>query len=274
MPDLAGYPRQVTSRITLTTSAATATEGQSVTFQADVANSGSLVPTGTVTFYDGNMVIGTASLQPSVFGWAGASITVSTLGVGSHTITAIYNGDGNFKGNMWAPVTETIVNPAYVVAEIPGTGVWRHSTQNGWQQLTPANASQVAVDSRGDVVAEIPGTGVWRYENATGWQRLTTADASQVGIAGNGIVAIEIPGTGVWRFEDSSGWQWLTPADASQISVAGNGIVAVEIPGTGVWRFEDATGWRQLTPADASQVAVDANGDVAVVIPSAGVWRV
>ena len=51
---------------------------------------------------------------------------------------------------------------APVAVEIPGSGVWRYEDATGWQQLTPANASQVGVDSAGDVVAEIPGFGVWR----------------------------------------------------------------------------------------------------------------
>jgi hypothetical protein len=165
---------------------------------------------------------------------------------------------------------------SFAVAEIAGAGVWRYSTSGGWKQLTPANASQVGVDGRGDVVAEIPGAGVWRYEDrlpGSHWQQLTPADASQVGIAGKGNVVAEIPGAGVWRFRDSTGWQQLTPADASLVSIDGNADVVAEIPGWGVWRFEDATGWQQLTTADASALAVSGTGFVAVEIAGAGVWR-
>jgi hypothetical protein len=52
-------------------------------------------PTGTVTFSDGGTVLGSAALQ-LVNGQYQASLTTAALDVGSHTITAAYNGDGNF----------------------------------------------------------------------------------------------------------------------------------------------------------------------------------
>ncbi len=274
--ELAPPVTPVSSTTALYASAATSNAGQSVTFTAYVSGPGSAAPTGTVTFYDGSTVLGTVRLSAFSGTTAYASFATSTLGVGNHSITAAYSGDANFKGSTSAAAAETVEAPppaTYVVSEIPGYGVWRYDSATGWQQLTPADASQVAVDARGDVVAEFSGYGVWRYEDSTGWQQLTPADAAQVGISGNGIVAAELPGYGVWRFEDATGWAQLTPANASQIAVAGNGIVAAELPGYGVWRYEDATGWQQLTPANASQGAVDAGGDVAVELPGYGVWR-
>ena len=59
--------------------------GQAIVFTAGVtANS----PTGTVTFKDGADVLGTA---PLILG--AATYAVSTLSPGSHSITAVYNGD-------------------------------------------------------------------------------------------------------------------------------------------------------------------------------------
>jgi hypothetical protein len=168
---------------------------------------------------------------------------------------------------------------SFAVAEIAGAGVWRYSSLSGWKQLTPANASQVGVDGRGDVVAEIPGAGVWRYEDGlpgSHWQQLTPADASQVSIAGKGNVVAEIPGAGVWRFRDTTGWQQLTPANASLVGIDGNADVVAEIPGAGVWRYLEGAGgnpWQQLTPADASALAISGTGFVAVEIAGAGVWR-
>ncbi len=106
------------------------------------------------------------------------------------------NGDGapdlvTAVPNNGADVAVLFSQPP-VVTEIPGAGVWRFEDATGWQQLTPADASQVGVDSRGDVVAEIPGAGVWRFEDATGWQQLTPTDAPLIRIA-DGDVAAEIP---------------------------------------------------------------------------------
>ncbi|HWE01986.1 MAG TPA: Ig-like domain-containing protein [Tepidisphaeraceae bacterium] len=58
-----------------------------------VAGSG-FVPTGMVTFYDGATPLASAMLVNGV-----ATITVTSLTTGSHTITAAYGGDMNFTAN-------------------------------------------------------------------------------------------------------------------------------------------------------------------------------
>ena len=56
--------------------------------------------TGTVSFHEGTTLLGTSSLNGS----ATAVLSVSTLIVGTHTITATYNGDGNFPRSTSNPV--------------------------------------------------------------------------------------------------------------------------------------------------------------------------
>ena len=65
--------------------------GQSVTITAGVTSSAG-IPTGTVTFYDGATVFGTGSLNGS----GQATLSISSLAAGSHSITASYGGNGNF----------------------------------------------------------------------------------------------------------------------------------------------------------------------------------
>ncbi len=78
--------------------------GQTVTFAAIVkAAQGSAVPTGTVTFSDGQTVLGTAPVSTV----GSASFSTSSLAAGTHTITASYGGDANFSRSS-ASVTETI----------------------------------------------------------------------------------------------------------------------------------------------------------------------
>ena len=60
-------------------------------------------PTGTVTFYDGASVLGTATLVSGV-----AQFTTSSLTAGSHTLTAVYAGDAVFQGSTSAAVTEQV----------------------------------------------------------------------------------------------------------------------------------------------------------------------
>jgi hypothetical protein len=195
----------------------------------------------------------------------GATDTTSNLTSNGQGFTVTYGSGSGSSGGGGGQGT-------YEVGEFAGQGVWRHSA-SGWQQLTSADATQVAVDGQGDVVGEFAGYGVWRYEDSTGWQQLTSADASQIFIVGNGTVIGEFAGYGVWRFADATGWQQLTSADASQLAVSSNGIVVGEFAGYGVWRFENATGWQQLTGANASHIGVDANGDVVGEFQGYGVWR-
>jgi len=80
--------------------------GQSVTFTATVTakSPGAGTPTGTVTFKDGPSTLGTGTLNGS----GQAMFTISTLAVGSHSITASYGGDANFNGSTSSKLTQTV----------------------------------------------------------------------------------------------------------------------------------------------------------------------
>src|SRR5262249_17385 len=83
------------SATALSSSAAPAVPGRAVTFTAPVrpAPASLSVPPGTVTFViDGVTQPGAVSLNAS----RQASITLSNLTVGSHTVRALYSGDANF----------------------------------------------------------------------------------------------------------------------------------------------------------------------------------
>jgi hypothetical protein len=81
------------------------TYGQSVTFTAQVTDSSSLTPTGTVTFYDGLTALGSSTLNGSGV----ATFSISTLIVGTHSsITAVYGGSANFVGSTSSPWTQTV----------------------------------------------------------------------------------------------------------------------------------------------------------------------
>lgn len=73
-----------------------------VTLTATVSSAGP-VATGSVTFYDGSTALGTAAVGAN----ARATLTVQTLGVGNHSLTASYSGDGNDQPSASATVTVT-----------------------------------------------------------------------------------------------------------------------------------------------------------------------
>jgi sugar lactone lactonase YvrE len=82
----------------------------SVTFTATVTpTSGTIVPTGTVTFLDGTTVIGTGTLSASGSGASAvAKLTLTTLPAGSQAITASYPGDTNNQASTTATLTEVV----------------------------------------------------------------------------------------------------------------------------------------------------------------------
>jgi len=74
--------------------------GQLVTFRAVVSRS---TATGVMQFFDGATLLGSAPLSGGI-----ASLTTSSLSVGSHSVTAQYGGDGNYNGSTSAVLTQTV----------------------------------------------------------------------------------------------------------------------------------------------------------------------
>ena len=91
--------------------------GQSATFTATVSplGPGAGTPTGTVTFLDGGSTIGSGTLSGGV-----ATLTISSLLAGNHTITTTYTGDGSFNGSAGSltgnPQVVNKATPAFSLA--------------------------------------------------------------------------------------------------------------------------------------------------------------
>ena len=93
----------------VTSSANPSAFNQSVTFTATVSTALGGTPTGTVKFLDGVTSLGVGTLSAGV-----TTFTTSSLAIGSHSITAQYNGD-----SVFAPTVSSAV--AQVVSHIPST---------------------------------------------------------------------------------------------------------------------------------------------------------
>jgi len=81
------------------------THGTAVTFTATIKPAFGGVATGTVTFKNGTTVLGTGTVNAS----NKATFTTSSLSVGTHTITATYQGDTHFKVST-SPAVKQVVN--------------------------------------------------------------------------------------------------------------------------------------------------------------------
>ncbi len=79
--------------------------GQMVTFTATVSPvaPGGGTPTGSVEFMDGSTTLGSAALSSGV-----ATFSTTSLSVATHSITAVYGGDGNFTTSTSSAVSQTV----------------------------------------------------------------------------------------------------------------------------------------------------------------------
>ncbi len=109
----------------LSASATTIAPGQSVTFQLIVGTGYDSAPTGTATFYSGSTLLGTVTVTPTTLTWpfinSAASLSVTTLPLGTDSITAQYSGDANYEAATSSPVQVTVAVPTQPVATLTVT---------------------------------------------------------------------------------------------------------------------------------------------------------
>jgi len=115
----------VATAATLISSKNPSTFGESVTLTATVTASGG-VPTGNVTFSDSGAVVGTVPL-----GSAGtATLTTSSMSVGTHALAASYGGAAGFTSSSSAMLSQ-VVN---AITPQPVTRFdWESGNLSGWQ---------------------------------------------------------------------------------------------------------------------------------------------
>jgi hypothetical protein len=110
----------VSSTTVLSASPLSALLGTTITLTATVTISGNPAATGTVQFRDGTSILGSAQIIGSG-SQGGSAIFETKLGVGAHTLTAVYSGaplsNQYDNGSSSAPVTVTINGT-------PNTATW------------------------------------------------------------------------------------------------------------------------------------------------------
>ncbi|MCN9243592.1 Ig-like domain repeat protein [Streptomyces sp. RY43-2] len=92
------------SSTTLTASPTTVTPGQPVTLTAHVTCTAGTPTGGEVVFFDGTTQIGTATVNAE----GNATLTTTSLGLGTHEITARFQGEGTCPPSVSEPVTVTV----------------------------------------------------------------------------------------------------------------------------------------------------------------------
>jgi len=99
-PAIGETVNKASASVTLRSSLNPSTVGKTITFTAQVSPGAS---TGSVSFYDGANLLGSAMLAGG-----SASFSTSSLARGTHSIKAVYGGDSNVDGATSAILSETV----------------------------------------------------------------------------------------------------------------------------------------------------------------------
>ena len=91
--------------------------GASVTFTASVTSSGGTVNSGTVTFKEGEVVLGSGGVTNGT-----ASYSTAALAGGPHPVVGDYSGGGSFAASTSAPHQHYVLLPAPTVTATAGSG--------------------------------------------------------------------------------------------------------------------------------------------------------
>ncbi len=108
----------------LTSSGSPSAYGAPVVLTATLATTGTSLPTGTVTFLDGSSTIGTGVLDNTGI----ARLSVSTLSLGSHSLSVSYPGDTNNEPSVSPAITQLVKNGTTVrLSAAPVTSTYNQS---------------------------------------------------------------------------------------------------------------------------------------------------
>ncbi len=128
-----------TTNVSIESNLSSSVFGQFVTFTATVNSTDT--PTGTITFINGDTDLGTGTLDDSGI----TILSTDTLSVGSHSITAIYGGDG----------THTVATSGTITQNVEKADTWVELTSS----LNPSSYTQ-SVTLTAQVHTSDPGGGI------------------------------------------------------------------------------------------------------------------
>ena len=253
---LAQTVNKAASSVTLVSSANPSTYGQSVTFTATVSPA---APTGTVQFLDGTTSLGTVTVTGG-----SASLAISTLAVGAHSITAVYSGDANHTTGTSAALAQTVnkaassvalatsLNPTAAGQSVTFVATVSPSSATGTVQFLDGTTSlgtvtiasgkaSLAISTLGSSVHSITAA----YSGATNYATSTSAALSQTVLPGaptrltaTSVSSTQInlawtasPTNGVAYSVYSSATSGFTPSASNRIA---SGLTAVSYSNTGL----------------------------------------
>lgn len=250
-----------TPTLVVATSRTPSSQGGSVTFTATISSG----PTGTLTFYDNNISIGSGTISGTA-----ATFATSTLAAGMHIINAGWLGNADYNPVNSDPITQVVEYFAIpgpgIIATIVGDGTAGYFGDGGPPLSAKLNSpSGVAVDASGNIyIADKTNQRIRKITASTGLISTVVGNGT-AGYSGDGGLAITAKlnnpsGVAV----DTSGniyiadnWnnriRMVTVSTGVISTVAGNGISGSSGDGGA------AISARLSSP---SGVAVDASGNI------------
>jgi hypothetical protein len=178
--------------IAVASSASTALAQNAVTLTATVSSPAG-VPAGTVSFLDGTTPLGPGTLSGGV-----ATLTTSSLAVGTHSIIAVYSGGTNFAAASSAALTQCVMD-----ISLSGTAASSSS-----QTVTPGGTASYSL-----AIEPTSGTSFPAAVTLT-VSGLPTAETVSVTPAS-------------WALSSSDPWTWILPANTPLTS---NTQINIQMP--------------------------------------------
>lgn len=217
-------------------------------------------PTGTVQFFNGSTLIGTASLSPSSFSfslWPTATLTTPPI---TGILMAVYSGDSNYTGST---------SPAYLLGSAPfiqqggkilGSGAVPYGEQ-GFRVAVSADGNTALVS--GYAFNDVGG--VWVFTRTNG---VWTQQGSK--LVGTGAVGQPSQGFSLALSADGNtaivGGPYDTPLEGSQNFQMGAVWVFTRINGVWTQQGNKLVGTGSVgAAAQGSSVALSADGNTAIV---------
>lgn len=169
---------QATTTVTISSNNNPSGSGQPVTFTATIKPQYSGQATGAVTFNDSNgTTLGSAAVKSNV-----ATLTTTTLTVGTHLITAIYGGDTNFGGSTSKALSQVVKYASATSLTSSPNPSTSGSVVNFTVRVTSTGGTAVGT------VQILNGTGV--LTTLTLQSGTASYSTSQLGVGSNTITAV------------------------------------------------------------------------------------
>jgi large repetitive protein len=206
--------QQATTTTALTTNQNPAALGQSIGLTATVSSVG-VVPGGNVVFQDGAVALGTVALGSN----GAATLNVSTLALGTHTIMANYVGDVNHVASQSQPLSQRVLQATTITL-----------MSSGSPSVAEANVKfSVALATVGGVVP----TGTVTFMDGTSILGVVGVDGTGAAVFNTATLAVG-PHPIVAVYSGDSNYQTVTSAGLTQTVQAANTTVTLISSGSPV----------------------------------------